>query len=58
MEKSQPRFFSKEEITGILDAALEFSKGRYLAPIVVALETGMRLGEVTRLTVGDINLNK
>lgn len=56
--KGLVRFLSDEERERLLKACRE-SSNRLLYPVVVlALSTGMRLGEVMGLTWGDIDLNR
>lgn len=50
--------FSPREITQILNSAKSFAKGRYYVFLLVAITTGMRLGEILALRWSDIDARK
>lgn len=50
--------FSKEEISKILDVAKTFAYGHYYAMILLAVTTGMRMGEILGLRWCDVDIRK
>ena len=50
--------FTREEIDALLEAAKEYSDGRYYPLILLAITSGMRRGEILALRFCDINLKK
>lgn len=50
--------FSKEEISKILDVAKTFAYGHYYAMLLLAVTTGMRMGEILGLRWCDVDVRK
>jgi integrase len=48
---------TKEEVETLLEQAKDFRGGAYHPPILCALRTGMRIGEIQALQWGDIDFN-
>lgn len=50
--------FTKEEVAALLQSAKDYSRGKYFPLILLAITSGMRLGEILALRFCDINTKK